>query len=113
MWYDSIINNIKSRGLKDILNPKKWLNYVNGLIIGVNGINLKEGEILSYSEQLVYRSIKCSQCFEEKACIDCKCPQPLSATVKSHECTLGKYRGMLSPQKWEEFKKQNGIKFKL
>lgn len=113
MGFRSILENVKKRGLKDLLNPKKWLNFINGLIIGVNGINLKENEILSYSEQLVYRSLRCSQCFAEKACIDCKCPQPLSATVKKHECTLGKYKAMMSPEKWEEFKSQNNLKFKL
>lgn len=113
MGFRSILENVKKRGLKDILNPKKWFNFLSGQKIEKTGIHLEEKEILSYSEQLVYRSLKCSQCFLEKACVDCECPQPLSATVKKHECTLGKYKAMLTPEKWEEFKMQNNLKFKL
>lgn len=109
----NIIENIKSRGLKDILNPKKWRDFLTSKAQKVTGVTIPHEEVLSYSEQLVYRSIICSECFKLGACIDCKCPQPDSAIVKTHECSLGRYRQMLSSEKWEKFKLDNNIKFSL
>ena len=107
----SVINNIKRRGLKDILNPKKWRDFLTSKKQSVTGVTIPQEDVLSYSEQLVYRSITCSECFKLGACIDCQCPQPDAAIVKTHECSLGRYRKMLEKDKWEEFKLKNKIKF--
>ena len=113
MGLKSILANIKNRGLKDVTSTEKIKNYFNGLKVKEEGIHLDYDEIMSYSEQLVYRSIKCRSCFKAGKCHDCQCPQPLAAMVVDHNCSTGNYSAMLSPQDWEEYKKDLGLKFKL
>ncbi len=113
MGFSSIFENIKKRGLKDILNPRNIINFFKSYWIKAKGINIPEAEILSYSEQLVYRSIRCYDCFKDKKCHDCSCPQPDAAIIKEHVCSTGKYHAMLSPSKWEEFKRKENFDFKI
>lgn len=113
MGIRSIIANIRNRGLKDVTNPEKIRNYFEGAEIKKEGINLNYEEILPYAEQLVYRSIMCSQCFKEGKCRDCQCPQPLSGMVPDHQCTEGNYDYMLPPKDWDKFKEEIELNFKL
>lgn len=111
MGFRSIYENIRSRGLRDILNLKKIKVYLISLLINRVGLTLQHGEVLSYSEQLVYRSIKCRPCFIEGKCIDCKCPQPDAAIVQESYCSMGNYGKMLPKDEWDNFKKENKIRF--
>lgn len=108
-----VIENIKKKGFKDILNPKKWGFFIKSKSQDKNGIHLEKSEILSYSEQLVYRAIVCGECFKRGACVSCECPQPDAAILKEHECDLKKYRPMMEKDRWENFKKLNNIKFTI
>jgi len=113
MGFGSILKNIENRGLQDITNPEKIKNYFDGARIKKEGIHLDYDEILPYAEQLVYRSIKCRNCFADGKCFDCQCPQPLAGMVVDHQCSTGKYGRMLNAKEWDEFKKEKGIDFKL
>jgi len=113
MGFRSILENVQKRGLRDLLNPRNISNFIKSLWIKTKGINIPEAEVLSYSEQLVYRSIKCSDCFRDKKCHDCSCPQPDAAIVREHKCSAGNYGEMLSPSDWEGFKKREKINFKI
>lgn len=111
MGLKSIFANIRNRGLKDVTSAEKIKNYFDGSKIKKEGIQLDYDEILSYSEQLVYRTIVCNPCMKAGKCHDCQCPQPLAAMVVDHNCSTGKYQTMKSPQEWEEYKKETGLKF--
>lgn len=113
MGFRSVLENVKKRGLKDILNPRNIHNFIKSLWVKSRGLTLKESEVLSYSEQLVYRSLKCADCFKEGKCHDCSCPQPDAAIIKEHECSMGKYRAMLPQNDWEDFKLKEKFKFKI
>lgn len=124
--------NLKTRGLKDILNPKKWLvvisyiyrTYVQGEAAGSvlekhiyrlrlflqSGIQLDE---LYISEQYVYRVLMCSDCLKEGACVDCKCPMPEAMEEASNWCSQNKWQALLDEPDWESFKKALGFEFKL
>lgn len=108
-----LISNIKNRGIQDITNPKKIKNYFDGKKIMKEGIHLKYDEILSYAEQLVYRTVVCAPCIKEGECKDCKCPQPLAAMVYDHECSMEMYAGMMEAEAWAEYKVKNKIEFRI
>lgn len=108
-----IIDNIRARGLRDILNPKKWILYLTSKKQKVTGVTIPQEEVLTYAEQLVFRSLMCKECFKLGACIDCKCPQPDAAIVKTHECSMGRYRQMLGNDEWKKYKESNKIKFAI
>jgi len=109
----SILGNIKKRGLKDITNPTKIKNYLDGKKIQREGIHLDYDEILPYAEQLVYRTIVCSKCKTEGKCIHCDCIQPLAMMTFDHECSMEAYSGMLEAEAWAEYKKEKNINFRF
>lgn len=113
MSLKSLWTNFRKRGLKDITNPKKIKNYLDGSKIKKEGIHLDYEEIMSYSEQLVYRSIQCRPCFKNGACLTCGCPKPLSSMVYDFVCEDGNFGEMLPPKEWEQFKKDQDIIFQL
>lgn len=119
----SLWSNLKKRGLKDILRPKKWgmfIRYVKArLRIGVSGDNQmeawrKEYPHLServYLEQIVYRMSQpgCQPCIAKGECIHCGCKSPELFFEKDNECSGMNWFEMLLPDAWEEFKQMNGI----
>lgn len=109
MGFMSIINNIRKRGAKDILNPARWTAYTDGNNIRNKGITLQYDEIVAYSEQVVYRKSLCGQCFEQGSCTHCGCVMPLSGVTPSSFCSGGNWDKMMRPEEWEKFKQENDI----
>jgi len=86
-----IINHIKKRGFKDIFNWKKLLVFFKSKKELCTGINIEPSEALAYSEQLVYRSLLCSQCVKEGICVGqngngCGCSTEGLMTTTSGVC---------------------------
>lgn len=108
----SLIDNIKKRGAKDILNPKKWGAYIDGEIIEKNGIHLEYNEIIPFCQQLMMRLIRCSECVEAGKCVGCGCIMPLAAIVPNNFCSEEKWKEMVPPEDWEKYMKEKGMRFK-
>lgn len=117
----SIITNIRKRGLKDILNPKRWILYIRGLRRGSSGTTLQisktdsltisNEELQSFIEQVIYRQsfTECKRCLKEGACTHCGCKSPELFYDKEMVCSGGNWNEMLPPKDWNEFKSDNGI----
>lgn len=102
----SILSNIKKRGLKDILNPAKWVIYIKYLFHKQAGVKIPEDEIISYAEQVIYRSTHpgCQQCVRAGECVHCGCKIPELFFEKDMECSGGHWSAMRSPEDWENYK---------
>lgn len=109
----NLIDNIKKRGARDILNPKKWAAYLDGEIIENGGIHLSYEEIIPFCQQLMVRLIKCSECVEAGKCVGCGCKMPIAAIVPNNFCSEEKWKEMMTPENWNKYLEETGLKFKL
>ena len=113
----SIFDNIRKRGLKDVTNPERIKMYLDGEKIKKEGIHLSYEEILPFAEQLVFRSIVCSQCFREGKCRTCSCAMPVAAMVPKFECEEGSFtemllkEGLIDHEAWNKEKEDKGLSF--
>jgi len=118
----SLWSNIRKRGLKDILNPYRWVLFArakvreeSGTIIDIGGgesLKVRNEELQSYIEQIIYRQSfsDCGDCLKNGQCTHCGCKTPDLFYDKEMVCSGGNWNVMLSPDQWEEFKKDLGIK---
>jgi hypothetical protein len=94
--------------VNEFFKPSNIRNYVQGNIKYLKyklGSNLPKHEI----EQALWRAHQCHLCLLEGKCRGCGCKTPelfFAPNKKDHDEKWGK---MLSPEKWEQFKKDNGI----
>jgi hypothetical protein len=68
---------------------------------------------LTYCEQVVYRSIKCSECVKEGKCKHCGCAMPAATLSPDNFCSEGKWGPMMDTKGWNRFKELHQIDFKL
>lgn len=111
----SLWTNIKLRGLRDILNPSRWMLFLRSKKGDVLGTSFKVGdsnitvtneELQSYVEQVMYRESfeECRRCLNEGACTHCGCDRSLFLDPEM-ECSGGNWGKIMKPNKWREFKK--------
>lgn len=106
----SIWTNIKKRGVKDILNPKRVKVYVGAQINKLRGyVRIPYAEIESYCEQYIYRRWTCRSCYDNNECYHCGCKAKEVIAEKSSTCSAGEWFGMKGAKDWSEFKDQNNI----
>ena len=93
-------NKLRKIKFKDIINPKKWLHFIQG-----NLINIFFGS--HYMEQYQYRVSRdeCKKCVERGYCDGCGCPMPMAAFVSSNQCSKGHWDKMYNRKNWKKFKK--------
>ena len=135
MGFKSVIKNLWARGLQDVMNPvkrkifiKDFLeNYYDWRIMeseefekitkskdeGGSAKVIPKEELLSYSEQLVYRSLRCVECVIKKECVHCKCVVPDNMYDKENTCSSGKWPKMKNPEEWKKYKLTEKFYFKL
>lgn len=103
----SIIKNIRLRGLKDILNPKKWKIFARYLKMKALKEEYQELNIRAYQEQIVLRMKhpECQRCIKEGECFHCGCKSPELFFDKDNYCSGGAWDAMMNPDQWEEFKR--------
>ena len=92
--------------LSDILSPKKWWWLIQGKL-------LRTFVSFEHCEKVVYASIVCDDCMENGKCLDCSCPVPEKMLGLKTYCSKGKWDNSKSDKEWREFKKKNGITFKI
>ena len=102
----SILANLKARGLRDILNPRKWRAFLQKP-------PSDEEVTFEYCEQVVYRSILCRPCINAGECHHCHCEMPGAVLAKDNFCSMDKWQEMMSDEQWREYKKVSNLKFKL
>lgn len=126
----SVLKNLKLRGFKDILNPKRWKIFLNSKkreIVGTtfimepsttpeeikkNSVTIGNEEMQSFIEQVFYRQSfgECIGCWKNGSCTHCGCKAPELFYEKEMVCSGGNWNEVLPPAEWEEFKKQFGLK---
>ena len=135
MGLRSVLINIRKRGLKDILNPTKRKIFIRDYL--ENKYKWKilseeeyaklcecdkpdeavkiipKEELLSYAEQLVYRSCQCGDCLNLGNCKHCGCVVPDNMFDKENSCSAEKWGPMLSPTEWQDYKLSNKIFLKV
>lgn len=111
----SIWTNIKNRGFKDLLNPKRWVMVLDSfrgktvgttLKIGDENVNFTNEQLQSYIEQVSYRQSfeECRRCLNEGACTHCGCDRSLFLDPKM-VCSGGNWQEIKTPEEWRKFKK--------
>ena len=100
----SLLNNLRKRGLTDILNPKKWGIFARYLKMKALRLEYEELSIPEYAEQIVQRMSHpgCRNCIIEGECTHCGCKSPELFFDKSNECSGANWFTMQSPESWRE-----------
>lgn len=104
---DSIKENVKLRGVKDILNPKRWWMFIHSK--ASMWLGKDPDEEIAWAEQIVYRQSRCSQCVEAGKCVHCGCPMNELLTEKSAACSALQWGPAMSAPTWETYKESNKI----
>lgn len=135
MGLRSILQNIRKRGVKDILNPVKRKVFIKDFLedyFGWKILNQEEYEklceceapdeavkiipkefLLSFAEQLVYRSAKCGECVQKGNCTHCGCVVPANMFDADNFCSAEKWGPMLPNGEWQQFKIDSKIYLKI
>ena len=101
-----IWGNFKKRGLKDILNPKKWWIVIDASLAEYYGLTLAKAELV------VYRSLMCPKCVEKGECIHCSCGVPENMYSEENWCSGGNW-GPEDAVEFQKRKKMTGLQFQL
>jgi len=109
----SVAKNIRARGFKDLLNPDKWDAYNQAQEISKHGVTIPAEEVISFSEQIVYRKLMCYECVTGTECVECECKMPIAAITPVNFCSAGLWGKIMPADEWEKYKKERGIKFSL
>lgn len=113
MSLGTILRNVKDRGLQDITNPAVIKAYINWLEIKKNGINVDAENILSFAEQIVWRTKVCEPCVKAGECVHCHCEMPQKALIPLATCSANNWGIMLSAEDWQTKKQEEGIELIL
>jgi hypothetical protein len=132
----SIWKNISKRGLKDILNPVKWMIFIRYIRKTVKGIGdywsagvwengfeeedlISEATLAEYSElstphqleQIVYRMSQpgCRECLIDGECHHCGCKSPDLFYDRTNWCSGNHWSAMLSKEDWDDFVRERGV----
>lgn len=107
----SLINNLKKRGFKDILNPRKWKIFARYMAHTALNTEYPELDVPEYQEQIAIRMAHpgCRACIKSGECVHCGCKSPELFLDKTNECSGGHWFTMIDPEQWPEFKKKAGI----
>ena len=101
--------------LNSLFNAKKDQLTIDNFIGFIQGTSRKFLEDIGFDslnwyvkEQIIWRSISCSQCTIEGKCVKCKCHTP-EKYYDDRGCESGNYPKMLNEQDWIEYKLINNI----
>lgn len=108
----SVFQNFKQFGTRDV-SVKKADAFVKSVQLEEEGeITIPQEEIISFSEQIVYRTVECRECLENSKCEFCTCEFPSKMQTPDQTCPSGEWSEIMTPTDWDEYKKQQQIKFK-
>ena len=105
----SLLQNLKLRGLRDILRPRKWKIFARYAILKAWKKEYPELHVPEYVEQIATRMSNpgCRPCVEAGACVHCGCKSPELFFDKDNECSGANWFQMIPPAIWN-IKKQLG-----
>lgn len=98
-----VLENVRARGLKDLVDPNVWRTYAEWSDIEKNGLVLPPEAIVSFAQQLVYRMVMCGECVRAGKCASCKCAIPQKMCCAAAKDALGRWPEMMPPEEWNEF----------
>lgn len=88
------------------LNPIRWFSFIQG---NIASWFLK----MHIIEQVMYRSIICSECTNAGKCVECKCKTPELYMTTEISCSRQRWGPMMDKENWKKFKDIYNIKFKV
>jgi hypothetical protein len=108
----SILSNLRKRGLRDLLNPKKWKIFARSLALRALKKEYSEMFVPEYLEQVSIRmsNPNCRTCLENGECLHCGCKTPDLFFEKSMECSGLNWFSMLDPISWKEHRDSQDIR---
>lgn len=88
--------------LKDLINPKRWLAFIQGTVTNW---------IIPFHkvEQIAYRANQCKDCLEAGKCKHCGCHTPSFFYNNLFFCEEGKWGPFFSRKNWQKFKELMGL----
>lgn len=101
----SIIDNIRNRGFRDILNPERWVMFIRSLFTA------DSREKQAWVEQIIYRQSfpECKVCLKNGSCTHCGCKSPDLFHESKMVCSGGNWVEMIPAEDWELKKKEEGF----
>ena len=96
--------------LKDVLNSSNIRNFVEGTWNHFKDTSSLFNLQPHVQEQAFYRAWLCQPCYAKGSCILCGCTTPQMFYSPKKEDAGNKWGEMMTPDKWEKFKEENGIK---
>ena len=99
----NLINNIKKRGLKDIFSFRVFA-YIESILQKLFGIRTKQEDQVAFAEQIIFRSVMCKPCQENKSCLHCGCDWNDLVTSKTATCSEGRWGKIYNKKDWENYK---------
>jgi hypothetical protein len=102
-------NKPKRLALTDFVNPKNIKNFVQGYM------NVFKEKTMFFDldphikEQAIYRAALCVECTERTYCDGCGCKTPVMFYAPKKTDHRGRWKEMLEPAAWEEFKRLHNI----
>lgn len=97
-----------------MVNPKRWLMVLKYFLR--NWLNLvpeKDEDLIAYAEQVVMRSIMCSDCVNAGTCKECGCKVSALLVDPKAVDSLNKWEAMKGTDDWNSYKKEYGITFRI
>lgn len=104
-----ILKNIQARGLKDITDWKVVKSYLTWLWIKWFGYNIKGDSVISFAEQITYRTLRCKPCMDAGECVHCHCEMKSKVSTPNASCSNFQWEAIMSPEDWQTFKQENKV----
>jgi hypothetical protein len=107
----SLWQNIKKRGLKDLLNPLKWKVFVRSQVLRALKKEYPEMQVPEYQEQIAYRMSRpdCRKCVTSGECHHCGCVSPDLFYEADNWCSGNEWEGMIPAVDWNQYKEDMNI----
>lgn len=106
MTLKNLLDNLKKRGLRDILNPVRWYRVYQAW-------QAEKHTSLEYIEQVVWRQTICGPCVKANNCTHCGCAAKKVILVPEEACSGGHWGPMMPAVEWADYKEQMGLEFQI
>jgi len=107
----AVFQNFAQFGVRD-MKAKKASAFVKSVELEETGVlTLTQEEIIPFSEQIVYRTIECRDCYINSKCEHCTCEFPSKMQTPEQDCPNGEWGNTMPTEEWNKYKANNNIEY--